>query len=280
MWSTDVSPRPDNEPRLPDNRVFEACYALPDDQLRSELDILADYEARFPAAVPVLQRALRDLGCFAGDGSPVFRIAAEQVTEARAIGIVVEQNYLRQQDNTASGFAMVALQAPVRRTRESYDALSEAGKYAAQVGDSGLVVVGNLPPEARALVEGLYALTGASVVRDGRQEGDDPGSILRRGAYHGSTIYFSEEYDDAGSYLPSLSTFKLLLLTEVSAASQLVALNAAEEAAFMAVSGVRRHELMDTLVAFGIDRRNYTRVARRIGHMFSRIRDIVDPTAS
>jgi hypothetical protein len=56
------------------------------------------------------------------------------------------------------------------------------------------LVDGATPVETRSILEGLYELTGASVVAGNRENTDALTSVYRQGEYHGKPVYFTEYF--------------------------------------------------------------------------------------
>lgn len=52
----------------------------------------------------------------------------------------------------------------------------------------------DMPPETRALLDGLYQLVGTQVLRDDHQTGQQAGNVILRGTYLGQTVYLVEEF--------------------------------------------------------------------------------------
>jgi hypothetical protein len=82
-----------------------------------------------------------------------------------------------------------------------------------------LTVLGEVPLETVGIMGGIYALTGAEVVKDEvRDSAPFYRKILRKGEYKGKTVYFQEEIFDhgpQGSMFPDRSSLRWSLHSEI-----------------------------------------------------------------
>jgi hypothetical protein len=143
-------------------------YDMPEDQVGFEMELVDRYRRQFPDAELVLTQALADLQSVTSELNP----------------------------NSDKGASNLMLKMPDGLSKAELYKMSESERSEALVATQGVTLIADeLPPETRAVMEGLYGLTGATIVNTP----DDPLNdrpnfdyVLRRGTYHGREIYFQE----------------------------------------------------------------------------------------
>jgi hypothetical protein len=168
-------------------------YESPPDQMSFEMNLVDSYRQRFPESITILEQALGGIQSVTSELNP----------------------------NSESGASNMVLKMPAGLTKAELDSMSENARAAAWASAQGveLTADGELPSETQALVEGIYALTGAQVL-------DLPDGfisklptfdyVLRRGVYQGKEIYFEELYRHDGSPDRNKIGFNLAVLGQRS----------------------------------------------------------------
>ncbi len=128
-----------------------------------------------------------------------------------------------------------------------------------------MAIDGEFPPETQAMLENLYRLIGARVMRDQRAEGSKAGSVIRQGIYQGSDIFISEDFDDYCLNHQGKQVLQVRFLSAETAGWCVEDLNEAQRAEFESISGITRYEYIDTVVAHDVDRNNYRHIASVLG---------------
>ncbi|HZL07934.1 MAG TPA: FHA domain-containing protein, partial [Candidatus Dormibacteraeota bacterium] len=149
---------------------LDPVYDRPADQVAFEMELVDNYRQQFPEAELILRQALADLQSVTSELNP----------------------------DSDKGASNLMLKMPDGISKAELDAMSEIDRSEALVSTQGVTLIDdNLPPETRAVMDGLYGLTGATEVNTR----DDPLNdrpafdyVLRRGMYHGKEIYFQELY--------------------------------------------------------------------------------------
>lgn len=177
---------------------FADEYPLPDDQLSAEFQFVDDFSRSFPESTDLLHIGLGDVQRAAGIGIPKYKIESPSVPMAQALGHSDQGGMLP--SSTPSQFAKLRLHLP--RDEATADNTQD-----------GWLVVGEMPPESRALVDGIYALVGAKRIADGLAEGEIY-TIMRQGKYQDASIYFEEKYDHRSNGDP---TFMVMLVDQENA---------------------------------------------------------------
>jgi hypothetical protein len=163
-------------------------YEAPKDQLAAEFALIDDFRNKFPNQVDAFTESLSDVKRFAGIGIPKYRLAEGQPGDG---SLNDENGYLKSDEEI---FSALLLQVPLERpSQEEFQKLSYEEQQRFMVGESGIYIVGNdVPEHTRALLEGLYGLTGAKTLFDERAEGLTRGTVIRQGMYQGTPVYFRE----------------------------------------------------------------------------------------
>jgi len=146
-----------------------AVYDMPADQVGSEMDLVDSYRRQFPESELVMQQALASLQSVTSELSP----------------------------DSDRGASNLILKMPDGLSQAELDEMSELERSEALATTQGATLIDDrLPPETQALMESLYALTGATVLNKHDPLNDRPafGYVLRHGMYHGQEVYFEELY--------------------------------------------------------------------------------------
>lgn len=149
---------------------LDDVYDLPEDQVSFEMELVDSYRQQFPEAELVLRQALADLQSVTSELNP----------------------------DSSKGASNLMLKMPDGVSKAELDKMSQTDRSEALAATQGVTLIdGKLPPETQAVMEGLYGLTGATLLNTR----DDPLNdrpafdyVLRRGTYHGREIYFQELY--------------------------------------------------------------------------------------
>lgn len=137
---------------------FAESYPLPEDQLLAELHFVEDYSAQYPENARVLEHALSQLKQGANSMSSLYVRPPHDMPSRHDSGLS-DGDYNR-------------------RYRQA----------------EGRNIVGQPSGAEHALLEGLYSLTGAEVVRDDERDGEATGIVLRRGYIGDRPVFFEEAY--------------------------------------------------------------------------------------
>src|SRR5262249_19093262 len=149
----------------------------------------------------------------------------------------------------------------VEHTDEQIAAMSLDERSQADIDSNPIRVYGNVPPETQMLVEGIYGLTGASVLRDDRTAEDPTGEVIRQGEYQGSPVYFSENHGQikmGGFWQPCL---RIDVIGKKSAKTSLDELSKAEFKEFKELMGLNGVQALKTLPQNDGSRHNYRDIA-------------------
>ena len=207
-----------------------------------------------------MYEALSDLKRQAGFDIPKYGISEVHRQDPLHAGAIDEHGFLQQGSGGSqpASFTMLALKpkGPVRP---------------GTVDDMNLII-GDIPPESRALIEGIYELVGARVMRDDHQDQESEGVVIRQGEYQGQPIYMEEIYATAAGSYDNQPTLRVRLLNQETARQELDDLTYTQRAQFLVISGLQKGRYFDAVEAHGVTRENYLDVA----HLLERTRDIVD----
>ncbi len=247
---------------LPPFNRFLDNYSMPVDQLAYEMDLRERYAQQFPDAQPLLNAVLNDVQRVAGIDIPQYQVSEEDREASDAAGLNDELGFLNAPFGPTSS-ATLYLELPVEHTPEEIAAMSDRERHIAEVTAAGTVVVGDLPAGTRSMLEGVYSLTGASVARDGRLDGESRGHVIRRGEYQGTPIYFVEQYDDASPF-EGQSTLSLRLVGSTLAEKMIHEPSQAERQEFIALSGISRFDANKFIYQNDVTRENYRQIADAI----------------
>jgi hypothetical protein len=171
----------------------EHSFPLPEDQVAHEHEFALEFAARFPEATPLFRAAMIGLHRAAGlpdqgiDGLPTLPEGMEPAESGKARWVLD----LMRQPLAANGFIAIELTLPSGRNGKPETGYEQ---YRAAI-ESGLHVLENdMPPYGRALLDGLYGLTGTQVLRDDHTTGQPAGAVLLKGNYLGKDIYIAEHF--------------------------------------------------------------------------------------
>lgn len=251
-------------PEISPQPHFLDHYPLPEDQIAFEMQLQEDYARQFPESRRIMDAALSDIKCAAGIHIPKYKISEIDVLEAIMNDDVDGLGYLAIRFYSTSAHAMV-LTMPKNYTAADYAAMQPDDYRRASYESEGMAIVGELPMETKGMLESIYRLIGASVVRDQRSEGSTIGSVIRHGVYQASDVWVSEDFDDNCLRHQGNRVLQVRLLGAEIAAWCIEDLNEAQRAEFEALSGITRYEYIDTVVAHDVDRHNYKHIAAVLG---------------
>lgn len=144
---------------------------------------------------------------------------------------------------------------------------------APSLADEGLEIVGELPPESRALLDGIYGLIGAKILRDDHEADEPSGKVVRQGTYNDKPVYIAEYYDHYQDGRPG--KLHVFVMGEKQAKLSLEALTDRERDEFRAISGITHGEFRHVHEKHGVTHANYRDVANVMGQT----REIVDAAA-
>lgn len=153
-------------------------YETPESQIDFEVQLLRDYKRRFPKSRDLLSYALKDI---------------DELTVVSSLMLKMPQELSEAGDTTHDvGLRSRALISTYRVT----------------------LVDGKLPADTHALLEGIYGLTGAKVIRKSQSEAGNSGHIWRQGQYHGKDLQITENYGEIPNH-PGQTVLNVTLQTQV-----------------------------------------------------------------
>lgn len=144
---------------------------------------------------------------------------------------------------------------------------------APSLAEEGLEIVGEMPQESKALLDGIYGLIGAKTLRDDREAGEPSGKVIRQGTYNGKPIHIAEYYDHPQDGKPD--KLHVFVMGEKQAKLSLEALTDRERDEFRRVSGITYGEFRHVHEGHGVTHTTY----RDIANVMGQTREIVDAAA-
>jgi hypothetical protein len=251
------------------SQPFANHYPRPQDQIAFEFQLRDEFAASFPESTPVMEEALADVQRFSGINIPKYKLK-EAISEDApdTDNLVDEMGYLT---IGTSGYSRLTLKMPVSHTDEQISQMTDLERAEASQTHEGMYIVGDIPPETSALLNGLYGLTGAEVVRDDRKAGETEGTVLRRGEYQGTPVYFSEDYMDP-SYYSGKPMMSVRILNKDIGALIAEELNHSQFKEFADAIGQAPHIARKTIADNGVNVNNY----RQVADVLRQTRDVVD----
>jgi hypothetical protein len=224
----------------PAQSLFLDEYPVPENQLMSELELVETFSAAFPQSDGLIEEALTNLSKVTGNHTSVETMneEAEALEEAR---LAITNPGARDD----SGFR--------------YPTLDELGDCHY---DDGYYVSGKMPAHTIALLHGMYGLIGAETIRDDKSEGETDGLVVRRGIYHGETVYAVEQFDHSEQ---DTALECVRLCSEDGIDRYWNQLAASERQHFLEVSGITTLKYHDAIRTHGVTRDNYEQIAEDLG---------------
>lgn len=213
---------------------FLPAYELPVDQMSFEDNLRREFTMAYPDFVPLFDVAVSDIQRAVGFGVPKYKISSEDTLRAIMEDQVDENGYFM---SGVVNFSKLQITIPTRPTDEEIAAMSAAERLRIGLTWDGMTVAGGLSAASKKLIEGIYQLTGAQVVRDDRTFQLRTAEVVRRGSYMGEEVYFSENYDD-NSPVYGTSTFSLFVLNAKTGAEAAIELNALQVREFATLAGL------------------------------------------
>lgn len=259
----------------PQDRFFvvEDVYEAPADQIAAEFALMDRFKQQFPEQEVALTESLNEVKRFAGIGVPKYKLEGP-IKGSTDDSPTDENGYLATGEHF---FAALQLQMPLKELSAlEFSALSSDQQADYMMGREGVVVVGDVPTHTRALLEGLYQLTGARAVRNDLADGSEKnGTLIRQGTYQGSTVYFKERYSTykQHSYIqnqPDTAERRVLRVDMINEKSALEAIHNdlrphEERELFMNLpEGVSRIDIRSMVTRGDITRHNYQNIAELI----------------
>lgn len=184
---TDYNHEPLSQPR-------ERAFPFPEDQLGFEAQFTGEYQARFPDAVPLLEGAMAALHRATGIPDSPLKKLEGSVSNDKEQPVTGEErekvNELLNQPLSPTRMTTIELTMPTEPKQQA----SPQERYRSQLEQALFVLEADMPHESRALLDGLYGLIGAQVLRNDHDTGQQEGNVLVRGTYMGQVVYFSEEF--------------------------------------------------------------------------------------
>jgi len=237
---------------------FSDSYPLPANPLEEEQNLLAAYTAVYPEQSKLLGEAFGLVHRAAGVGASPYRIDESQRGEAYRAGIADEQGNMTI-GNGPNIIADMVLSLP--RQPKGDEPLQAA---------DGVTIVGELPNYTHEMLESVYRLVGAEVIRDDLKAGYSQGYVVRRGKYFGTPIYLRETYNQSNPNYNDQSSFRIACSGGSFAEEALAELNESQRQEFMNESGVT--DYIGAVVAHHITPDNYKDVAAAL----KQTREVVD----
>lgn len=252
------------EPKNSRNDHEHLDIKLPEDPLKFEIELTDQFGRQFPESAALMHEALDDLRRFSGFDIPKYQISPKGVHGDEVEGLNDENGYL-----TSGGkqpiYSMLTLQMPKKaRTKEEIARMTDAEKAAADQTDDGAYVLGELPEETKALLSGIYELTGAQIIRDDRVDGEQTGTVLRMGKYQGQDIFIAEDYFDRCPWYGGKDLLSVRLLKQSLGESVAEGLNDSQFREFSKAaeaSGMDRFKVRDFIADNRVTYRNYREIA-------------------
>lgn len=227
---------------------FLPSYPIPDDQLGFEYEQLARYDELFPES-PLLEYAFDALHRFYSTGdfediTPEDRIVVDALLtklELRLPTLYAPQALSEMSDDERNG---------VMRLEECH------------------IIIGDKLVETHEMLDSLYQLIGAEVIRDDRTaatDGEREGVILRKGWYLGADIYIEERFNELSRLYDGQDTLQVFLLDKTMAEEVYNELTRAERKDFVRRSGIGQLDYLHVAEAMGVTRENYLEIAEIVG---------------
>jgi hypothetical protein len=242
---------------------FANSYPVPADQAAFESSLIDSYESQFPESAALMHDALDELKRFSGADIPKYRVAKKQEDLAKDQGDVDEQGQFGSPD-TRYALSSLSLKMYKDPAEQDISNMSEYEKAEANRTSNGMSIIGELPPETTALLNGIYSLIGAETVRDDRAQGEEHGVVLRRGVYNGSPVYIKERYTD-NSFWQGKSTLSVVIENEHRGKITETGLSETQLHDFMDMSGIGLGEVHTIISEDGITSANYKDYASAYG---------------
>ena len=221
------------EVREQSGRNFHKSYPLPQNQLDFGIALQGDMEVLFPDHAVLLKDAIETLQRVIGIGVPKYKIVLDDAAEAQRAGHADENGFA---STGRTGFSKVQL-APAKRIGDvEANSMSPEEKDTYEITRNGTVVDMEVGPAVRRLLESLYSLTGATLLRDDHSAGYADGGIVRKGFYLGEPIYFETSFDTSALQTPN-GTMSVFILDEQSGKDALNALNITQLREFCNLTG-------------------------------------------
>lgn len=255
---------------------FPAHYGLPEDQLTAEMAFRDEYTAQFPDYAYLLNSNIQQLQRQAGIVIPKYKINGEDREQADAAGLTDDLNFVGFGAGPVSpnGSRTLMIGKRVHVSSEELEGMSIDDQQVVAVSRDGTRVV-DMPEPTRAMVDGIYALTGATVIRDERLEGLQKGGVIRKGTYMDVPVYFSEDYDDALPWAGNRPAFSLRILGSSLGEVSAKAMNLAQLKEFVRESGLPAHKTHLFIENNNVTKDNYKSI---IG-VLKAAKEAVDSTA-
>lgn len=250
-------------------------YEAPADQLGFEFSLVDSYHAAFPEQGFLIDEALNDVKRYAGFGIPKYKIVDPTPLGYEGDPYDAPQPPVDELGFLASGhhfFTSLMLQAPNQYTDEELNAMSEYEQRKIGATRYGHDIIGELPPETIALLDGVYSLIGAHIVRDDRAAGLSHGRVVRQGEYQGKPIYIEEAFNDRSEYWQGEKTFSATLLDENFGERAAEGMNELQTKEFIQQSGIDRFEAHHFIYHNSVNKHNYHDIAE----VLRQGREIVD----
>lgn len=220
---------------------FPAEYQLPENQVQAELQFRDTYVARFPEYANLLYSNIQQLQRQAGIVIPKDDVG------------FVGYDYGPVSPN---GSRTLMISNRLQVSSEELEGMSISDQQVVAVSRDGTRVV-DMPDPTRAMVDGMYALTGATVIRDERLEGLQKGSVIRKGTYMDTPVYFSEDYDDALPWAGNRPVFALRLIGSSLGELSAKAMNLDQLKEFVRESGIPAHKIHPFIEDNQVTKDNY-----------------------
>jgi hypothetical protein len=253
------------------SQPFANSYPMPENQLEFEMTLLDDFANQFPDSKPVLGEALADVQRYSGIKIPKYKLVEPLSEGAEADpGLVDEMGFLDANVGD-SGYSMLMLTMPVQHTEEQIKAMSVEERTEASATHNGFLVLGEVPPETTAMLNGVYGLIGAETIRDDRSAGENDGTVLRLGVYQGEPIYVAEDYSDSSPYYNGKPTMTVRIVGKNAGEKLAEELTQSQFREFSEIVG-NPASARELIFSNNVTRDNY----RQIAELMQQTKDIVD----
>lgn len=243
------------------NTPFADRYPLPDNPLQFELELRERYAEQLPELLPLLERAINDIQNVTGMNTPKYGVDEADQAEAQAAGVADGLGHF---NLPPPSWSSLEVYSPKKPSDEELANMTDTEREVAHEHEVKRIVIGDMPPEAVTLLEDIFKLAGAEVVRDDHVDGEDPGMILREGRYMGATFFIHERYDDEDfSYSSAydLPTHSFAVCSQREGEEIKARITNTERQEFIKLSGINPYDSTDIVITHGVTRANYKDVA-------------------
>ncbi len=253
------------------SQPFANKYPMPGDQLAFQFDLQDSFARDFPDSAPLIHQALADVQRFSGIDIPKYQFVETLSGDYPGPDDIDELGFLSLGSGGDNGYTMLALTMPAHHSDEEIAQMTEEERTEASKTHEGFLVVGDIPPETSAMLNGVYGLIGADTIRDDRTAGEDTGTVLRRGEYQGTVIYIAEDYMNH-SYYSGKPMMSVSLVGRDMSESIATGLNNSQFKEFVDAVGQSPSEAQQIMLDNKVTSNNY----EDVGDALRQAREIVD----